>query len=669
MRLFLFSMVILLLAAQAGTANKKPYIANRIDNLFVNEDDSLSVDFAGCFADSDGVIIGISLVLPDTIRVVQAGSTFQLKPQHDFFGIVAGQAVAVDDSGDSVIDYFALEVYNVNDPPHFLSRINDTSITNNEVLTIDAGPMVYDIDNTTAELELLIQPIPGIDIRISNRTAAIAPVSFIDTALLLLTVRDPGGLIDTMSFRVYSNQATPAGIPFIIYRSALGEPVNNTMPMFHRPGNDQIFRDVYNISGQRTTVPFKAVLSGIDSSDYFECFNFGDSLTFIRYRPTLNTNDWHYAILDSQFTIQAAYEPAFDDNGGSLAAVGGDKLIVFGRISGYAVLLADIYDLQLGRLRTDTIADNTHAAYPVGLFVKDSAIDYFWADPISSDTIETQLFVKSISLNGSLLSPMKNVLPYIPGPPPYTINFQTYANILPLPQGGYYVLWNFANAEKSGTQYYVQNSPVVYALRLSADLQPAGSYCTVLPDDGSSKRNHILTSAIMGNNIFLAWEHTMAMWDLFNNWRYQLFDSSFTPVTNMADDSLNSGSFCSYRAVNDSILFKNTQYINSNFTDSARGTFLLLTPGITKIRDISEFLPSQNKIPSVLIHGHQLKVTSSGDSYMKIFTLNGKKIIERHFIDNTFVNIEKFARSVIIVNVGTIRQNDKQQHFHTLFIP
>jgi hypothetical protein len=280
-------------------SNKNPYQICSFSTLNMTEDESIKVSFLNCFADSDGVIAKITLNLPSNITVTQIGDTFQLFPQLNFNGSVNGSVTARDDSGATVAASILINVQSIDDPPAFLAAIPDTSITNNSTLQLDLNSKVSDADDQKSSLVLTITPIQGLDVKINQLAISITPNKFIDTAHIELTVTDPAGLHNSTYFRLYTNASTPVGNSFSLQPGIPGTPFNNCVPIFRCTADSSFIRDLYTVYGQKQSKPIGIHLNDLSPSNDWESFNFGDSLTLIRYYST----KWHYFLLDRDFNI------------------------------------------------------------------------------------------------------------------------------------------------------------------------------------------------------------------------------------------------------------------------------------------------------------------------------------------------------------------------------
>ncbi len=667
MHLFIKTISIFIVFIQVVHPNHTPYIDNHKETVIIYEDDSLKVDFSECFADSDGFIVNIALELHDSLKFHKSSNEFLIVPQPDFFGTVWGKVTGTDDSGDIATDSFVITVIGVNDPPRFISGINDTSITNNEVLNLDLLSSIVDVDNPLTDIILEAEPISGIDFNITDQKISISMITFIGTAKINLIIHDPEGLSDSITFSLYTNKPTPIGQMFVLhFTRTKGKSYNSMLPLYRQPDNHRIMKETYNIHGQKTKVALTPILPGLDSNDSYQCFEFADTLTLLRYCPTSNNTVSNTVSFDHNFNVQDTFVTNHQEGGGYSADVAGNVMFVFRRINdGY--LFADLYYLNQQYIRTDTLAFSTNFLHKIGVFLSDTVIHYIWFEDVQTDTVYSKLSATGISLNGQRMFDREDLLPYMPGPGEYTCNYHYNTNILPIPQGGYYIFWSFSNALKMTTGGYgVGYWPNVYIIKLDANLEQIGKTKTLFVNDIPHTKNVILTSSFMGKDIFIAWRNGTDSWDQYRRWRSQLFDtSSFQPVSYLVDDSLPYPENYDYIVMNDSITFR---YIIGETIDSVYGMFNIIkresTPTL-KTKFTSRALPK----PYFRSCNQHLLISSGTKCFVQLFTLNGRMLGEYNFIDNINVDLREQSGSIIVVKVSEQKHDYNSRSYRTILIP
>jgi hypothetical protein len=343
--------------------------------------------------------------------------------------------------------------------------------------------------------------------------------------------------------------------------------------------------------------------------------------------------------------------PGFQYNRFGIAEIIGNNIIVFGRcnISTNWILLSDIFDLQLHKIRTDTIG-YCNGGGPVKITYIDGRITYFWSGMVNTSQFEFQLFAKQFSSIGTVSVDSMPVLPYFPGLPPYTVNLNAISRIVPFPSGKSCVIWNFSDAEKTGNQYSVYANPTVRALWLDKTLSTIGTPETLIANDNSHRLNTVTKAQLLDNgNVFVEYWNSTGGWDYTEIWKCMIYDSLLNPTALSFVDTLQYIKTC---FVNDSTIFKFTT------NPPAIGTFVSLKSAIPVTTTMPKVVSSHYSQCIISKFQNTLIVQSTGENRIILFSCSGKFIANVGFTDKVRIDLSKYAHMVLVAEVRKTCNNE-----------
>ncbi len=234
-------------SVEVHNANDPPFLTRSIADTVINEDDSLIILPSGWFNDTDGNIVSIE-VSGDTsaVTVISKADFYKLKPAANWYGSALITCSATDDSGATTSVSFRMRVLQVNDPPEFIQTPPDTSLCNTCSLTVNCAPFVHDIDNTTSLLTFSVAVTSGIKAVVRDSLLLITSGECFDTAEAVLTVSDPSGASDSVSFRIFCNKPVPIGTPAPLRKNWTVLPLSTGNLAVFFLKKDTLFAGLYN---------------------------------------------------------------------------------------------------------------------------------------------------------------------------------------------------------------------------------------------------------------------------------------------------------------------------------------------------------------------------------------------------------------------------------------
>ncbi len=636
-------------------SNIPPYITSHINTLSMNEDDTLKLIMPHFFADSDGVIIRYSITLPAQVPISVHDSIITLKPDKDFYGVLSGIAVAVDDSGDSVVDNFMLTIKNVNDPPQFINSIHDTSITNNTTDSINLEPYIYDIDNEKNDLSFIINPINGIKITINHFTLKVTPVSFIDTAHIRLIVKDPEGLSDTAGFKLFTNKATPLGTHFYLGGTRISTSFSTIKSI--RTADSVFYLDTYNDAGQKMEIPRKLPIPPLASGDSYTFYQI-DEKTYL-YKSIGFSSVKKYLFLDSLFNIATEY-PFSQSIYPEVGKCNG-KIFLAGRTeNGLNSFYIDVFDTNFTLLRVDTIYTKTIQSSVSSIVFNKNTYSVFWRErSVSkmSDSMYSQLYGKSFAIgNGTVTVPGKPLLPYIKADTALPVNaLRTVSICRTTDSSGYVILWSFDN-EKKIDESTMQTWPntKVYGLQFNTDLQPLEKYKVLFEDTSKggsdTKDMRVMSIIALKKNYFITF--SVGYYSLV--YYYGFYNSSFSPVSRIVAESptcFNGPN--NYTLLNDTTVFR----VENCNTGGPFGTYLKInTYPQTASKEQFTRHPEccSSKSPVKIVHDKfEMHIICPGTIKAELYTLNGRTVFSKAAEDVLDFDLSSFGNAALAIVLHT----------------
>ena len=614
-------------------ANTPPYILTNFNTISFNEDDTLRLNLAPYFADSDGIIVRYTIKSLNNGSALIPDSIATIIPDKDYFGSLNGIAMAVDDSGDSCSNYFSFIVNDVNDPPRFLTSINDTSITNNLSDTINLEPYVNDVDNQNSELSLSVVPITGVKFGISHLILSISPITYIDTADIHVLVTDPLGLTDMTTFKIFTNKQTPCGIPFSLGPggSVISKDLSPVKAI--RNVDSSFYLDSYNDRGQKVILPSKLNISKLKKGAFVEFNQFDNGNYF--FRSDISDSGWDYLFLDSNCFPIGSYP--FHRQMYPKIARNSDKIFIAGRtIYGERLLFIDIFNNNFSLLRTDTVKTDTIQPSINAILLNRNIYTVFWTEyafPRAADSLYVygQLFAQSFNIDdGTISAPKKALLPYIKTDTVRTINDILTASVCQKDSTGYVILWSFDNAKRiSENGLSLVANTVAYLLKVNTSFIQTENYRILFQDtiNGSGMNEMRVMKIIpIKNQYFIVFSTGFVGYDgvkyYYNYYNSSFYPSSFTrPDTPVCFAETNT-----YTLINDSTVFRREScYFGGPF-----GTFIRINSNTqTAIDTKPPHVPNANGC-TPCIHINAFKnlavIKSPGVFHVELYSLTGKRL-------------------------------------------